>query len=386
MKTGLFTTPKLKTYEDLSSTWYVWFRFNGKLVKKTGDINRIQNFSKRSAAGNFLAVELHSQLKRGWNPHVPDETFNEGQDMTLYQALDYSMGKKKSSLAPKTYLDYSGTVRFCQAAIIKLKLTNLSIADTKMVHIKTILECVKASRAWSNKAYNKHLGYLQAILTELIEWQIIPFNPAHKIKTLKVPKTTANRPPTQEEALIIKSHLEQHHPEYLAFLSVLFHTGIRPWEITQLKANMITKAVYNDEIERNFVLPPEITKTDKERVVLINDDLWYYLKPILGNNCHPNHYIFARHKEGKDFTPGHVLMSRRRATDKWKRVVKDELNIDVNQYAYKHFGADMKILAGVSLEALKELYGHASTVTTEVYARAVKRVYRQELMSKSPAL
>ena len=50
----------------------------------------------------------------------------------------------------------------------------------------------------------------------------------------------------------------------------------------------------------------------------------------------------------------------------------------------KHSGTDTKILAGVGLESLQELYGHTSKVTTAIYAKKVKEVYRQEIIDKSP--
>ena len=49
----------------------------------------------------------------------------------------------------------------------------------------------------------------------------------------------------------------------------------------------------------------------------------------------------------------------------------------------KHAGTDTKMLAGVGLESLQELYGHTSKVTTAIYAKKVKEVYRQEIIDKS---
>jgi len=49
-----------------------------------------------------------------------------------------------------------------------------------------------------------------------------------------------------------------------------------------------------------------------------------------------------------------------------------KLGIEKHQYALKHTGADDKILAGVPLEALRDLYGHSSKLMTEKYARIWK--------------
>lgn len=53
-------------------------------------------------------------------------------------------------------------------------------------------------------------------------------------------------------------------------------------------------------------------------------------------------------------------------------------------YAMKHTGANEKILAGIDLDALRELYGHSSKLMTEKYAKVIKEVYRKQIMEKSP--
>jgi hypothetical protein len=40
-------------------------------------------------------------------------------------------------------------------------------------------------------------------------------------------------------------------------------------------------------------------------------------------------------------------------------MVKDDLGT-MNLYAMKHHGADKKILAGMNMDGLRELYGHSS--------------------------
>lgn len=381
-----YTIPKLKSYDDLSKTWYVWFRYNGHKVpiKKTGDINRINNYESRLIAGLNLANHLHQELKKGWNPLVPGVTHTH-KNMSLSDALDFAMDKKKPNLSHKTYLDYSGTVKFCKEAIKRLNYVNLSISDTKMVHIKTILEDIKASRRWSNKAYNKHLGYLQGILSELIQWYIIPFNPAHKIRPLKVMQTTANVPPTDDEMEIIKKELSANHPDYWEFQLVQFHTGIRPFEIIQIKVNMIDKKT------KTLVLPPEITKTGKERSIAINPHLWKVIEKRL--SFPDDYYLFGTFAPAKGykrhhkyFIPGPNRLTRKHSTNYWEEVVKKGLGINKNQYAMKKAGANAKIIAGMSIRTLKELFGHNSELTTEIYITNLKERINQEIIELSPEL
>ena len=53
-------------------------------------------------------------------------------------------------------------------------------------------------------------------------------------------------------------------------------------------------------------------------------------------------------------------------------------------YALKKHGANAKILAGVSIGALKDLFGHSSELTTAIYITKLKEINRKEILEKSP--
>lgn len=392
-----YTVPKLVKYDDLKKTWYVFFRYNGKLIKATKGINRIKEYKHRLRAGEALAKAIHERLREGWNPLVPDLQNIEGEGLTFYQALEYAIDKKTTRIGAKTLSGYKCTVGFCKKAVQELNLNYLLISETKRVHIKSIMETMQKQRSWSNAAYNKNLGHLQAVLSELIQWDIIPFNPAHNIRPMPVLDSRANIPPTPDEHLKIKACLEQNHPDFYIFILMIFHTGIRPVEITKITINMI------DSVTRTIVLPAGITKTKKERIVPLDNHIWPLIERLIVN-VPGDYFLFGSYRVAargnniiqgkkygnpknftKDFIPGPTRLSRDTATKRWEKIVKIGLGINVNMYAMKHFGADMKILAGIEISALSELYGHTSKLMTEKYARAVKQVYRQQIVDNSPS-
>jgi hypothetical protein len=103
-------------------------------------------------------------------------------------------------------------------------------------------------------------------------------------------------------------------------------------------------------------------------------------------------YLFGSHREAakgnigihEDFIPGPTAIKRDTATKRWHKIVKVDLGFNVNLYSNKHAGANAKILAGMSLDALRELYGHTSKLMTETYAKSIKDVYRKQIMDNSP--
>ena len=386
MKKSIFTIPKVVKYDDLSKSWYVYFRYNGTKICFKKGINYIKNYNKRLAEANALRDALHDKLKKDWNPLIPD-AFDTSSEMNLIEALDFALEKKKDTLAPKTYLGYRGSVEFVKTAIVALNLNYIPVVDTKRVHVKTILEKIKQQRKASNNSYNKYLDHFRAVLSELIQWDIIPINPANNNKNLPVAESRANIPATPQQHKIIKDHLQSLHSDFYNFIVTIFHTGIRPEEILKIQLFMIDMQSFQ------IVLPPEITKTNKERIVPINKHLFEIYKSMDFENLPKQFYLFGSFRQpGKgnvgaklDFIPGPTKMKRDTATRRWESIVKIGLGFkDVNMYSNKHAGANAKILAGMDLDALRELYGHTSKLMTTKYATVVKEVYRKQIMENSP--
>ena len=383
---SIYSIPKVVKYDDLGKPWFVYFRYDGKLIRKKYGINYIVDYKKRLIEANLIRDALHQKLNEGWNPFLTDINFDDGNKMTISEALHFSM-EKKTELSKNTIDHYNLTVKWTIAAVEKLHLQHASVCDIKRQHIKSIMETVKKTRSWSNKAYNKNLGYLRAIFSELIEWNIIENNPASKIKSLKVQKTNANIPATDEQSKKIKDLLQEEWLSFYVFIITIFHTGMRPEEILQIKISMV------DLKNKQINLPPDITKTDIYRIVPLNKFLLNYYNTLNLDKFPTDYFIFGTMRGDKrnlgitpksDFVPAPDNLHSDTATKLWRKLIKIGLGIDVNMYSMKHLGADKKILAGVDLDALKELYGHTSKLTTLTYAKVIKEVNRKQILEKSP--
>lgn len=382
---SIYSTPKVVKYDDLTKPWFVYFRYNQKLFRYKFGINYINNYKKRLIEANSLRDVLHEKLRSGWNPNIPDivSTFS---NMTFSEALDFSIEKKTLTLGSKTLCGYKSTVKFIKNALVPTNTKNLLISETKRVHVKLILEKTQQQRKWSNKSYNKNLGYLKAILSELIQWDIIENNPALGIRALKVSEVTGFKPASDDQVKVIKEKILSDFPSFYAYIITIFHTGIRPEELLSVQIKMI------DLKKSQITLPPGITKTDKERIVPINQHLKSFFEDMNLHIYNKDFFIFGSRREHSnrglkknlDFVPGAKQLSRDTASKLWRKLIKTESNIDVDMYSLKHLGANKKILAGIELDALRELYGHTSKMMTLRYAKVVKEVNRQQIIEKSP--
>lgn len=382
MKKSIYSIPKLCKAKQ---GWYIHFRYAGIQKRYKLKLNYIADLSEREREFNMLRRALHQKLKNGWNPLIPDVE-KEFETLTFSEALDFALDKKKDIVNFKTLSGYRGSVKFYKEAVSQLDLEYLTIAETKRKHIRIIADKAKQIRQWSNKAYNKHLGHIKALLSELVQWDIIEVNPAHKIKSLPVSEGRANIPATPKQHKIIKDHLLQHHPNFHRFIAMIFHTGMRPKEILNVQLKMI------DLEKQQIILPSRITKTDTERIVPINRHLLDMLLDMNIEDYSMEYYLFGSFRvpgkgnigKKEDFIPGPTKIKRDTATKRWKKIVKNGLGINVNMYSNKHAGANAKILAGMDLDTLRELYGHTSKLMTLRYAKAVKEVYRKQIIELSP--
>ncbi len=382
MKKSIYSTPKLC---KANQGWYVHFRYAGVQKRYKMKLNYISNLREREREFNMLRRALHQKLKDGWNPLIP-ETESDDERMTFMAALDFALEKKKGTVASKTLSGYRGSVKFYKQAIKNLRYDYLTISETKRAHIRKMANEAKQIRGWSNKAYNKHLNHIKALLSELIQWDIIEVNPAHRIKSLPVSESRANIPATAEQHIRIKEHLKANHLNFYRFITVIFHTGIRPKEILNTRIKMVNLK------RQQIILPPEITKTDMERVVPINNYLMATFEDMKVSDFPSDYFLFGSYRKPgrgnagsrEDFIPGPTMIKRDTATKRWKRIVKDALGINVNMYSNKHAGANAKIMAGMDLDTLRELYGHTSKLMTLRYAKVVKEVYRKQIIEQSP--
>ena len=388
-----FTNPKIKTYPIFNpdgtkgKNWYVWFRIDGGNPHRYSEgINDTDNHERRWENAIVLREALKRKLESGWNPSFKEPHEIKQEKLKLIPALEFALEKMKPRLAAKTFSCYSGTVNFFITAVKKLKYNSINADKLERVHVKLILEEIKTKRKWSNKAYNKNLGYIKAVFSELLQWDIIKNNPAHEIKSLKVNQTLANRTATDEELDKIKNKLLKDFPNFYNFMATMFHTGARPDEILQIRISMI------DLKNKTITLPPEITKTDIYRIIPINKYFEEMLIEVGIKNSNKDFFLFGTSQNHRNrglkpktsFYPSKERIKPDAASRIWRRLIKEDLGIDVNLYATKHLGGDKKILAGLDLDSLRELYGHSSKRMTERYAKVIKEIYRKNIMEKSP--
>jgi integrase len=371
--------PKNPTPADMSKEWRVWFIYDGKMISRQGSLAECKTFAQRYARAKALVDLLQERLDRGWNPVTntyPIKSLEELekerlQSMSFVDALDYAYGKKIKDWSHKSAQDYRSIIKGLKASAPDLLVTEMKRRD-----YKELLEAVTNSPG----SFNKYRSMLSGLISELVEWDIIEYNPIRDIKTKQEQKTFAHRPPTKDERVLIVNRLKQ-NPEYFRFVALVYGCGIRPKEISRIRIKHLHKQ------ESIFRLSKEVTKTGNERDVIIPNWVMNLLAEMNLHNFTGETFLFS-----KNFLPGTKQLPVNKSHQEWKKLVKEGLGIDVNLYSLKKLSGDdmVKLQRQEGVMNLLQLpqmqFGHENKEMTETYVREHKEVLKEVIVKHMPEL
>lgn len=343
-------------------------------------VNDFKYPGQRKTNAEALAETLWDALTSGWNPlqsrHYGFETeLRQQRKMAFNDAIDLCLAEKKKTLKRGSFYNYKHTAKVIKTAAINCGFHDKKINDVQRRDIRTILDQAREDEDWNSKTRNKNLVYLGALLSILIDKDIIEINPANKIKAEKQPERVKYKRITEEERRRIVDHLSVAAPGYLDFLYFIYDTGIRPKELHMIQVYDINLA------RREIKIREQVSKTNRERFIPITDDLLTILLKRDITKLPRDWYIFSNNK----FAPGPQAFWPTAGARWWRKYVQKDLGIDAKLYGLKHTGADAKLLAGIDTRTLKSLYGHSSEQMTEKYLEELQEIHKQKIIANAPS-
>lgn len=254
---------------------------------------------------------------------------------------------------------------------------NMCISDIRLKEVEKFMEHLKTK---APKGYRVYYRTLKAAFNKAIDWGYITENP---FKKYKLPKKQINQPLfISEETLnkIItriykkanKIGCNKNKRNSLLLIADIiisgFYTGMRLSELINLRwvnVNFTKKRITVGD--HQFT-----TKGRKQRIIPICDKLAQCLDKrakIKGKN---DEYVFGISAK-RTFTKDYVSKT-------FKAVCKEE-NIDerIHFHNLRNSFASYLVQQGVSIYHLKELLGHSSVTTTEIYSHLNEEVLEQAI-------
>jgi len=287
--------------------------------------------------------------------------------MSIKAFISYiSLEKKQSPLTVKAYsTDLKNFAIFCLEKFEVNKIEHVSYAEIR----SWIVYLVEHNN--SNSSINRKLSSLQSYYKFLLKTKTIKVNPLVKHKPLKKEKKI-QVPFSEKEVKQVLDNFNE-LDDFLSLrnkliIEMFYGTGMRRAELINLKLK---------DIDLKNKTVKVLGKRNKERYIpLLN----FVIKSIIK-------YLVKKHKIRTDSEYLFITSKGKKIYDSLVyRVVKNyfsavSLKVKKSPHILRHSFATHLLNEGADLNSIKELLGHASLASTQIYTNSslakIKKVYNQ---------
>lgn len=282
-------------------------------------------------------------------------------EQELTDFLQYLKFEKRYSL--HTQIAYQKDLALFSTTI----LDQYGIDDVKAIshyHIRTWLADMKDS-GQTAKSINRRISTLNSFFKYLLRQQILEKNPVRMLHSLKLPQRLPSYVKEAEaERLLEEVQFDEGFKGFTdrMICELLYQTGMRRSELVQLK---------EQDVEWSLGQIRILGKGNKERLVPLSPMLLDTLKEYISEkkqieNCDSGHLLVL--ETGKHLYAGYVY-----------RVVKQYLGSEdgtgraittlakKSPHVLRHSFATHLLNNGANIQAIKDLLGHSSLASTQVY-------------------
>jgi site-specific recombinase XerD len=272
-------------------------------------------------------------------------------------------------------LNYMDEVRHIRADILKIEQLNKTVILGFLDWLQIERQCGDTTRNQRLAALHAFFKYMQyEDVLHLEQWQEILSIKRKKIQSRSVYYLSVEG---------IKLLLEQIHTNTangrrdLAMIALLYDSGARVQELIELSPSSL-----------NLNKPCYVTlfgKGRKKRIVPLQDAQVTLLKNYmaennLDNSSNNRRPLFANNRGGKLTNSGITYILTQYANN--ARKINPELIPErINPHSLRHSKAMHLLQAGINLVYIRDIMGHVSIQTTEIYARADSKQKREALES-----
>ena len=251
------------------------------------------------------------------------------------------------------------------------KLVNFK-SDLLNINSNDIKEFIKKNRVLTNRTLAHRLTVINSFYNYLLNEGIITTNPCYNIK---MPKLTNKLPEvlTEEEVdkLLDINLTDKFAYRNKAMLELLYATGMRASELTNLKLN---------NIDLDSCVVRIMGKGSKERIVPINSTTIKYLNIYL--NVYRKEILNKKDSEYLFISNALKPITRQGL---FKIIKKECLRAGIKKNVYphilRHSFATHLLNHGANIRIIQELLGHEDISTTEIYTHlsneAIKKDYEE---------
>ena len=277
------------------------------------------------------------------------------------------------AFAIRSYVDYLYKVK-------NISIEKMNLKDFNRRNINDFLDWLQSEKHATDKTRNNRLAALRSFARYMHYEDITHMNQWHDILSIKKKK----------EAMVAVKHLNvdgirsllkviptetREGRRNLALIALIYDSGARAQEIADLTPSDV-----------RLTYPYQVTlfgKGRKSRLVPIQEESFRILKSYMQehrllnayNNRHP---LFYNASGNKLTTAGIAYIIQKYITEAHK-IDPDNVPEHLSPHGLRHSKAMHLVAAGVNLVYIRDILGHVSVKTTEIYARADSKQKRKAI-------
>ncbi|MCB9260975.1 MAG: tyrosine-type recombinase/integrase [Flavobacteriales bacterium] len=269
----------------------------------------------------------------------------------IHPFLDYL--KYQKSYSPNTVEAYSKDLDHF-ASFIEIHAGNVNLLEVKPNQIRTWVVSLSDQKL-KPTSINRKLSTLKSFYRYLVRQQFIQANPATEVRNLKVPQRIPQYARVSEMNQFFDALKDSEIGNLeVAVISLLYGTGIRRAELIGLKTRNVDLSAGHIKV---------FGKGKKERIVPIGQELVQILSAYHAQNYSSDNF-FVLPKSGKPLYDKWVYNCVNKMLTKFSKVSKKSPHI------LRHSFATHLLQNGAEISAIKELLGHSSLASTQIYAQS----------------
>lgn len=378
---------KLKTYlpailketpsMGLFAEYYVYDPLKDEMVRKRtrllSVVKRYRTARQRRLAAQELVDDINRKLSGGWTP------LQQTEDSRLYTPIGdlvdkFIVAKEREGVRPSTltnYRSFTGLfLRWCEDTGRAKKCSATFLRADAVQYMDSVLD-----RGNGNRSYNNTIKALHSFWQWSLEHCYCKENPFNGIRLM--PKTKKKRilvdPATRQ---LVAEYYAREKPQMLLVCKLVYHSAIRPNEISNIQLKHI-------HLDRHYILiEADNAKNGKARCATITRDIEEYLEPLLKKYPDKDLYLFG---VGRQMMPSAGHARKNYFSKCWERMRDDlKLPVEMQLYSLRDTGLVDLLHAGVDQLTVQHHADHSSIAIQNIYTDHFDPGLNARIYEKAP--
>ena len=244
---------------------------------------------------------------------------------------------------------------------------NLNIDEIKRKDIMNYTKFLKAQQLSTN-SINHNISVLRTFYKFLVVSNHFVTDPIDYIEPPRLRKSLPKVLSYDEVKTLLDIDLtDKYSYRNKAMLELMYATGLRVSELVNLKIN---------DLDLDMDLIRTLGKGSKERVIPIGDYAVYFVKKYLGEYRNQflkdnNDYLFLNNHGKKLTRQGFYKLVKELA-------IKKNIKTEFSPHTLRHSFATHLLDRGADIVSIKEMLGHSSLATTQIYTHISNQKLKDE--------